>query len=297
MKENILHIKTVHQCNCCLGCKTLHPLVNVIDLAQTTPGQQAVKFDFYTVLLLENETEAYLYGRKYYDYSNASVVFFAPGQFLTAEGSGVLPQKGRLLVFHPDLICHTSLGRNIKNYTFFFYRPEEALHLSLREKTKVNECLNNIGEELRHAIDCYSKTLISRHIELLLDYCSRFYERQFITRNEANKEIVGNTDFLIDEYIRSGQLQSGLPSAAYCAGLLHLSPHYFSDLLKFETGKSLYEYVQQKRLDTSRKLLLDKNNTVSMVAHQLGYANVQYFSCLFKKITGIAPQEYRLSQS
>lgn len=156
----------------------------------------------------------------------------------------------------------------------------------------------NIGDELQHAIDCHSKTLISRYIELLLDYCSRFYERQFITRNEANKVILNKTDILLDEYIQSGGLENSvLPSAEYCSNFLHLSPHYFNDLLLFETGKNIYEYFQQKRLETAKKMLLDKNNTVSIVANKLGYSNVQYFSRLFKKVTGIAPHEYRLSQN
>ena len=295
MKKDILNIETVSQCNHCLGCTTLHPLVSIIDLSQVFPEQRSLRFDFYTLLFIENQTEDFLYGRKYYDYSNASVVFLAPRRSLLIDENRWLSQKGRMLVFHPDLICHTSLGANIENYTFFFYYPEEALHLSLREKIKVSECLDHIGQELRHTIDSHSKILLSRYIELLLDHCSRFYDRQFITRHEANKEILEKTDLLLNEYILSGQLCKGVvPSVTYCAELLHLSPLYFSDVLRFETGKSLYEYFQQKRLDISRQLLLDKNNTVSGVAHRLGYSNVQYFSCLFKKMTGVAPNEYKM---
>lgn len=296
MKKNVLNIETVHQCNCCLGNKTLHPLVSVIDLSTAKLEQRVFKFGFYTVLLIEGEAEDFLYGRKYYDYSNASLVFLTPGESIKIDQSRILPQKGWLLAFHPDLLYYTSLGRSIKNYTFFFYKMNEALHLSLREKNKAIECLRNIEEELQHAIDYHSKTLISRYIELLLDYSSRFYERQFITRDEANKAIIRKTNVLLDEYIRSGKLKSGiLPSAEYCADMLHLSPHYFSDLLKFETGKCLCEFFQQKRLEEAKIMLLEGNNTVSTVAETLGYGNVQYFSCLFKKLTGIAPTEYRIA--
>lgn len=298
MKEDVLNIETVHQCNCCLGYKTLHPLVSVIDLSKANLNQRTIKFDFYTILLIEGEAEEFLYGRKYYDYSNASIVFLTPGESIQIDECKLLPTKGWLLAFHPDLLCRTSLGETIKNYSFFSYKLDEALHLSQREKTKAIECFCSIEEELRHAIDCHSKTLISRYIELLLDYCCRFYERQFITRCEANNVIIQQVDALLDEYIQSGKLESCiLPSAAYCADLLHLSPYYFSDVLKFETGKSIYEYFQQKRLEVSKKMLSEQENTVSMVAEKLGYSSTQYFSHLFKKLTGVSPSEYRLIQN
>lgn len=298
MKENILNIETIHQCNCCLGYKTLHPLVSVISLSQANLEQCTVKFDFYTVLLIEGNGENFLYGRKYYDYSNASLIFLTPGEFIEMPHNELLHQKGWLLAFHPDLLWHTSLGNHIKDYSFFFYKPDEALHLSLREKTRIIECLHNIGEELQHAIDCHSKTLISRHIELLLDYCSRFYERQFITRCDANKPIIRQTNILLDEYIQSGKLKKGdLPSAKYCADRLHLSLHYFSDLLFFETGQNIYEYFQFKRLEVSKEMLLKRGYTAGMVAEKLGYPNVQYFSQIFKKITGIAPNDYKSTQN
>lgn len=293
-----MKIETVHQCNCCLGCKTLHPLVSAIDLSEAMLMQSIIKFDFYTILLMESQSEHFIYGRQNYDYSNGTMVFLTPGQSIHIEEDSVLPQKGWILAFHPELICGTSLGQNIKNYTFFFYRSKEALQLSIREKQKVLECLGSIRQELQHAIDCHSKTLISRYIELLLDYCSRFYERQFITRCEANKSVIRQTNILLDDYIQSGKLKNGvLPSNEYCADILQLSPHYFRDLLKFETGKSIYMYAQEKRLEAAKKMLLEANTSVSMVADQLGYPNVQYFSQLFKKITGVAPSEYRLSEN
>ncbi|WP_455585174.1 helix-turn-helix domain-containing protein [Bacteroides sp.] len=298
MKENILNIETVHECNCCLGYKTLHPLVSVIDLSQANLEQCTIKFDFYTILMMEGDVDDFLYGRKYYDYSNASLLFLTPGESIKIDHSELLRWKGWLLAFHPDLLYRTSLGGHIEDYTFFFYKPDEALHLSLREKNKIIDCLHNIGDELEHAIDCHSKTLITRHIELLLDYCTRFYERQFITRCEANKPIIRQTNILLDEYIQSGKLKQGvLPSAEYCADRLHLSTHYFSDLLYFETGQNIHEYFQFKRLEASKTMLLKQGNTAGMVAEKLGYPNVQYFTRIFKKITGIAPNDYRLAQN
>lgn len=248
--------------------------------------------------MIQGEVEDFLYGRKYYDYSNASLLFLTPGESIKIDPNKLLRRKGWLLAFHPDLLCRTSLGGHIKDYTFFFYKPDEALHLSLREKSKIVDCLHNIGDELEHSIDCHSKTLISRHIELLLDYCTRFYERQFITRCEANKSIILQTNILLDEYIQSGKLKKGvLPSVEYCAGKLHLSSRYFSDLLYFETGQNIQEYFQFKRLEASRRMLLEPGNTAGMVAEKLGYASVQYFSRVFKKITGIAPSDYRLAQN
>lgn len=287
MKENILNIETIHECNCCLGYKTLHPLVSVIDLEQANLEQCTIKFDFYTIIMIQGEVEDFLYGRKYYDYSNASLLFLTPGESIKIDPNKLLRRKGWLLAFHPDLLCRTSLGGHIKDYTFFFYKPDEALHLSLREKSKIVDCLHNIGDELEHSIDCHSKTLISRHIELLLDYCTRFYERQFITRCEANKSIILQTNILLDEYIQSGKLKEGvLPSVEYCAGKLHLSSRYFSDLLYFETGQNIQEYFQLKRLEASRRMLLEPGNTAGMVAEKLGYASVQYFSRFFKRSQG-----------
>ena len=276
----------------------MHPLVSVIDLEQANLEQCTIKFDFYTIIMIQGEVEDFLYGRKYYDYSNASLLFLTPGESIKIDPNKLLRRKGWLLAFHPDLLCRTSLGGHIKDYTFFFYKPDEALHLSLREKSKIVDCLHNIGDELEHSIDCHSKTLISRHIELLLDYCTRFYERQFITRCEANKSIILQTNILLDEYIQSGKLKEGvLPSVEYCAGKLHLSSRYFSDLLYFETGQNIQEYFQFKRLEASRRMLLEPGNTAGMVAEKLGYASVQYFSRFFKKITGIAPSDYRLAQN
>lgn len=298
MKEKILNLETIHQCNCCMGNKTLHPLVSAIDLSKANLTERTLKFDFYTILLIEGQAEDFMCGRKYYDYSNATMIFLTPEQSINMRENKVSPQKGWLLAFHPTLLYGTSLDKHIDKYTFLFYQLNESLHLSLREKTKAIECIYNIEQELKHAIDCHSKTLISRYIELLLDYCSRFYKRQFITRNEVNKMILNQTDNFLVEYIEMGQLKSkGLPSMEYCGEIFHLSPHYFNDLLKIETGKSSDEYFQFKRIEAAKKMLLNGKLTVSQISDQLGFPSVQYFSRLFRKMLGISPNEYQLSQN
>lgn len=170
--------------------------------------------------------------------------------------------------------------------------------MSQRETSKVVCCLENIEEELHHAIDTHSSTILSRHIELLLDYCARFYERQFITRETKNKAILEKLEKLLNDYMVSGRLQRGeQPASEYFAGDLNLSVAYFNDVLKFETGKTLTEYFQFKRLDIAKRLLLKAGTTPAAVSCQLGFPSVQYFSLIFKKITGISPSEYRYSQN
>ena len=293
MKET-LAIKSVCECNRRLGCRTLHPQVSIINLEHPDFEQETVKFDFYAVLLIEECPDGCCCGRKYYDYSNATIVFLKPGEVFRMSEAGVLPDKGWLLAFHPDLLYRTSLKNHIKNYTFFSYSKEEALHLSQRETATITCCLENIEEELHHSIDMHTATILSRHIELMLDYCTRFYERQFITRENKNKNVLAELETLLDDYIASGRLHdSVLPTSEYCAARLELSVPYFNDLLKLETGKTLDEYFQLKRLEAAKSMLLKTGNTPFAVARQLGYSNVQYFSLLFKKIVGIAPNEYR----
>ena len=273
---------SVQDYNELLGVETLHPLVSVVDLSEANLEQRTIRCDFYTIILIEGEAGKLMYGRKYYDYSNATLIFRTPGESIKLGIDNMLATKGRMLAFHPDLMAHTALENHIGDYSFFFYKP------------KITACIRNIEEELRHAIDRHSKTLISRHIELLLDYCARFNERQFITRCEANKIILHKIHSLLSGYILSGRLEGGaMPTEEYCADALHLSPCYFRDLLKFETGKSMHEYFQLMRLDMAKKMLRNKNYTVGMTARKLGYANSQ----LFKKITGMTPTEYKYAQN
>lgn len=299
MKENILDIKTVCECNRCLGCKTQHPQAAIINLERPGVGQEAVKFEFYTILLIEDcEDNCNCCGRRYYDFSYATMVFLTPGEIFRMSKTNTLPSKGLLLAFHPDLLFRTALKRHIDDYTFFHYRKEEALHLSLREKATVTKYMNDIAEELSHAIDSHTSTLVSRLIELLLDYCTRFYERQFITREDKNKHLLDRLERLLDDSIATGQLaQERFPTAASCAESLGLSEAYFHDLLKFETGKTLDEYLQLKRIAAAKHLLLSMPGSVSDVARLLGYPNVYRFGVIFKRLTGMSPREFKVAQN
>lgn len=294
-----MDIKTVCEWCHCLGSKTLHPQVSLINLEKPELEEDAVKFEFYAILLIEDCPDGCCCcGRKYYDYSVATMVFLTPGEIFRMSKEDTLPPKGWLLAFHPDLLFRTSLKNHIKNYTFFSYHKEEALHLSRRETSTVTCLLEHIEEELHHPIDAHTGTILSRHIELLLDYCTRFYERQFITRENKNKLLLARLDRMFDEYLDSGRLSAGgLPVLAQCAAALNLSAAYFSDLLKFETGKSLEEYFEFRRLDTARRLLSEGMHTPAAVARLLGYPNVQCFSLIFKRVVGVPPGEFRYSRN
>ena len=299
MKE-VIKLDTVDQYNRLFGLETLHPLVSIVNLSEAPrfPTHFTMNYGVYALFLKNVKCGDIRYGGQTYDYQEGTVTSFAPGQVVEVEmQQGVKPNAHGLL-FHPDLIKGTSLGQDIKHYSFFSYTSAEALHLSEEEKGIFIDCLEKIKMELQRPIDKHSKRLISRNIELLLDYCARFNERQFITRCEANKTILHKTDLLLSKYILSGKLADGvLPTEEYCADAFHLSPRYFSDLLKFETGKSIHEYFQLMRLNIAKRMLLDKDNTVHMTAKKLGYANVRYFTLLFKKITGITPAKYKYTQN
>ena len=212
-----------------------------------------------------------------------------------AEDDGMQFQPdGYLLMFHPDLLRGTSLGRNIAGYTFFSYEVNEALHLSEQERQVVMDCLQNIQSELKHAIDKHSRTLIVSNIELLLNYSVRFYERQFTTRSDVNKDALSGFERLLNDYFRDDAPQrDGVPSVRWCAEQLHLSANYFGDLVKKETGKSAQEYIQLKVIDIAKERMFDTTKSISEIAYSLGFRYPQHFTRLFKKVVGCSPNEYR----
>lgn len=296
MDKKFLNIETVTQYNDMLDVVTLHPLVSVIDLSKAKPMKHMRHtFSFYTVYLKDEKNCDLLYGRQRYDYQKGSVICLAPGQVIGIEDTGEEFQpKGWALCFDPDLIVGTSLARSMKEYSFFSYEVNEALHLSERERELFVDCLDKIRHELEHAIDRHSKRLITIHIETLLDYCLRFYERQFITRTNANQDILSRFERLLDDYFRSEKAQdNGLPTVKYCAGELCLSPNYFGDLIKKETGKSAQEYIQFKVMEVAKELVLNPEKSISQIAYELGFQYPQHFTRLFKKLTGYTPNEYR----
>jgi AraC family transcriptional regulator, transcriptional activator of pobA len=295
--EDILMVESVHHYNSLMGQETLHPLVSVIDLSKAPIRKHArMNMGVYTIFLKDVKCGDITYGRHLYDYQEGTLVFIGPGQVIGMSDTGETFQpKGRALLFHPDLIRGTSLGQHIKNYSFFSYESFEALHLSEQERQVVMDCLDKIEFELQHAIDKHSKTLIVTNIELFLNYCVRFYDRQFITRDNVNKGVLEKFEGLLNSYFQSNKPQTlGLPSVAYCADQLHLSANYFGDLIKKETGKSAQEYIQLKVIDLAKEKVFDTSKSISEVAYELGFKYPQHFSRLFKTRVGQSPQEYRM---
>ena len=298
MKE-VIKLDTVDQYNQFFGLETLHPLVSVVDLSEATkfPTHFTMNYGIYALFLKKVKCGDIRYGRQIYDYQEGTVTSFAPGQVVETEmQQGVKPSAHGLL-FHPDLVKGTSLGQDIKQYSFFSYASAEALHLSEEEKGIFMDCLEKIEMELQHPIDKHSKRLISRNIELLLDYCMRFYERQFITRSESNKSVLVKFEALLDDYFQSDKPQTdGLPSVKYFADKVFLSPNYFGDLIKKDTGKSAQEYIQTRMIDLAKEMIAGTEKTVSQIAYELGFQYSQHFNRIFKKNVGYTPGEYRKLQ-
>lgn len=296
MDTNLLNIETISQYNEMLGVETLNPLVSVIDLSTAKPMRHMKHtFSFYVVFLKDEKNCEFIYGRQRYDYQKGSVICLAPGQVIGIEDTGEFFQpKGWALCFDPELIRRTSLGRNMFEYSFFSYEVNEALHLSDSERQLFVDCLEKIKMELEHKADRLSKRLIATNIELLLDYCLRFYERQFVTREPVNQNILVRFETLLDEYFSDGKASNnGLPSVKYCASELCLSAGYFGDLIKKETGISAQTYIQNKVISIAKERILNPMYSITQVAYELGFRYPQHFTRLFKKITGKTPKEYK----
>ena len=297
--SEIKDLVTVNDYCAGLQLSALHPLVSVLDVSEGTwPKQEiaeAVRYHFYAVFLKQGQQCTISYGRQNYDYQDGTLVFVGPGQVVNI--GNVVPDfqpSGYALLFHPELLWGTHLGNNMDNYTFFSYELYEALHLSQRERQIVLDIFDKINYELSQGIDKHSKQLIVSNIELFLNYCTRFYDRQFITRDVVNKGILERFEHLLDRYFISDEPHSlGIPSVAWCAEELHLSPNYFGDLIKKETGVSAQEYIQLKMIKVAKKLIFDRNKSISEIAYDLGFKYPQHFTRLFKQKTGVTPNEFR----
>lgn len=299
MEDIIRRFETVDEYNSFNNNGTLHPLVSVVDLSKADPRSGSrMYFGFYTIFLKEVKCGDLVYGRHTYDYQEGTLVFIGAGQVAGVKSNGEMYQpKGYALVFHPDLIYGTSLGKHIQDYHFFGYQSNEALHLSDRERKIILDCFSKIEYELERSIDKHSKKLIVSNIELFLNYCERFYDRQFITREKPHQGALQKFETLLKDYFQTDKPQQfGLPSVAYFAGELHLSASYFGDLIKKETGKTAQEYIQEKVIDLAKERIFDIDKSIAEVAYHLGFKYPQHFTRLFKQKTGISPTEYRTLQ-
>ena len=277
--------------------KPAHPLVAVVD-NQCFHGelmQVSINLGLYVIALKEGMSGTMRYGRSHYDFTDGQMLFLAPGQMVTPADSVIEGESsGWTLLFHPDFIRRHHLASQIKHWPFFSYSMNESLHLSDKEKSTLAELIKQIQSELANNVDKHTERLICSTIELLLSHCDRFYDRQFYTRSNMNKDVIAQFEQLLDQYfLQQKQLEHGLPTVAYCAEALAISANYFSDLLKKETGKTAIEHIHLYVVEMAKNQLLANNDNVSQIAYNLGFDYPGHFSKVFKKTTKMTPSEFR----
>lgn len=290
-----LYIDSVQKFNDFYGFETLHPLVSVVRYDKQLPVEELiVHYGVYALFLKENKGCKLSYGRTKYDFDEMTVTSFAPGQNIHVEPNPeVSNPKWTALLFHPDLLVRTQLGRQISHYEFFSYSSNEALHLSTGEIEIFRSVLAMIQQELKHAIDKHSRELIVSNIELLLNYCMRFYDRQFITREEINHATVQKFESLLNDYIDKYAETEGIPTVGYFAEKCNLTAGYFGELVKVETGETAQDFIADHIVQHAKELLNNHTLSITQVSDRLGFGYPQHFVRFFKRKTGKTPTEYR----
>lgn len=301
MARNTIHSNSVSALLQGMGLgKPTHPLITVIDTRKLAYGEETVgkrfSSDLYCIALKDSGC-GINYGRNPYDFDEGVLIFTAPQQVITVTRPQAMDEvKGWMLYFHPDLIRNSPLGSAIDSYTFFHYEVHEALHLSEQEQDTLDRIIALIQNEIKERIDNHSQQVLVSNIELLLKYSQRFYERQFNTRKSSNLDVVAKVESLLKHYYTSNALsEKGQPTIQYLADQCHLSPSYLSDLLAKETGRSAKDHINDLLIDKAKNLLLSTTDPVSGIAYDLGFNYPHYFGRLFKKKTGLTPQQYRRS--
>ena len=291
----IIKADTIEQYNRFFGFCTKHPLVGIVHFDGSIPQPEyKMTLGFYALFLKKTTGCIINYGKTVYDFDDETVVSFAPGQTIEIHRveDGPAPSSVSLL-FHPDFLHRTSLAQKMNQYSFFSYASNEALHLSADERIVIQDYMDKIAHEIEHPIDKFSKPLIISNIEVLLNYCMRFYERQFVTREELNNDVLVRFEQLLNGYWESGMAKlHGLPTVRYFADKICLSPNYFGDLVKSETGRTAQEYIQNKITEVAKNALLDPNLSTKQVADILGFQYPQHFLRFFKKQVGCTPKEF-----
>jgi AraC family transcriptional regulator, transcriptional activator of pobA len=298
--SEFLNIQSISKLHELLGYeKPKHPLITIIDYSKLKPNAEhynvKIVTEFYIISLKSPSPVSVQYGRQYYDFAEGTMMFMAPNQvFSVGEINEQIKHKGWGIYFHPDLIRNSSLHKKIKDFHFFSYAINEALHLSEEEKQTLTIIAKNIEKECSANMDKYSQDLIITDLEQLLNYTQRFYGRQFITRKKVNSDLLSKFEKLVDAYFNSQQIvENGLPNVDYFASKLNLSAGYLTDLLKKETGKTTKEYLQLQIIENAKYKLLNSNDTVNEIAYSLGFEYPQYFNRLFKDKVGMTPVEFR----
>lgn len=302
MKE-IVSISTVSEAYKFLNLgKPKHPLISVLRLGNLLGNMDIDNLKYsiglYQISLKDNCSFTIAnYGRNSYDYQEGTMIFTAPNQVLEySKSENYKEDKGWTLIFHPDLIRKSELSEKIVKYSFFNYASNEALHLSEEERKTVTQITEKIEIEYGNNIDTHSQTLIISNLELLLNYCLRFYDRQFYTRTNLNKDIASEFEHLLrDYYAKNKQLELGIPTVQFCGESLNISPKYLSDLLRKETGQSTQDHIHKYIIEEAKNKLLNSVESVSEIAYSLGFEYPQYFSKIFKKKTSLSPNAFRKS--
>ena len=294
--DTIINLPSVQDYCRSLGIKAQHPLISVVDMSELSPMVHSVKkFGFYCVFYKEINCGRMLYGRNKYDYEEGTMMFIGPDQIAGAnDGVVVRNPKGWILMFHPDLLIGTTLAKRMEEYSFFSYDSNEALHMSEREKIIILNCFREIREELDNAVDKHTKHIVTSNIETMLNHCVRFYDRQFVTREILNADVIARFDNVLTDYFRSGKAASqGMPSVKQCATEVCLSPNYFGDLVKKSTGHTAIEHIHLFALKCAKTMLAETGKSISEIAYNLGFNYPHHLTRLFKKYFNITPLEYR----
>lgn len=295
----IIHLQHITEINNFNQCKTNHPLVAVFDFGlfnQYKKEEIKISADFYSIIFKNYCANTIEYGRQSLDFREGSLVCIGPKQIISLVNAKDADEdtSGWGLFFHPDLLYGTALGAKISEYSFFSYDMTEALHLSIKERDVLADCIKKIETELQENIDNHSQTLLVSNIELMLNYCNRYYDRQFITRKKSNSSVVQQVERLLKAHLQnSNQDGQVLPTVKFLADKTSLSPSYLSDLLKKETGMNAQDHIHYQLIESAKNLLLSSDLSVSELAYSLGFEYPQYFSRLFKQKTGLTPLQFR----
>lgn len=293
--SEVIKIATVHDFNARLGVEDVHPLLSVIHFSAYPPRHLfRALLGVYGIYIREDEPQNVVYGCSKYDFLGGTLIAIAPGQISGAEDIGVpVQRKGWAILFDPELLRGTPLAQRIRQYTFFSYEVSEALHMQDSERETIVDCLKKIREEMSGTQDEYSRTILVAYIEVLLNYCMRFYGRQFATRKAESKDILMRFERILTDYFARGdQYRHGIPTVQECAERLALSPNYFGDLMKRETGETPHDHIQRFLIEQAKTALTNTHKTVSEIAYDLGFNYAHHLSRLFKKATGMSPKEY-----
>ncbi len=278
--------------------KPLHPLITLIDHknAVTIPKEEKERFvlNFYNITIKRSFQGQMKYGKNYYDFDEGTMSFVAPNQIINIDDDGDRNKDGWSLLFHPDLLRNYSLGKSIMNFGFFSYDINEALHLSEEEEKTIESLVQNIKTEYQARIDNFSQDVIVSNLELLLNYCNRFYSRQFATRKMVHSDLLTQFDTLLNTYFDTNS-DLGLPTVSKLAIQLHLSPSYLSDMLRNLTGSNTQQHIHIKLIEKAKEKLTSTNLSVSEIAYELGFEHSQSFNKLFKSKVAMSPLAFRNS--